>query len=275
MVFSAASAPREPDTAGLAPASARLIAVVADGAEIPNHEPLIPSGSDGSGGPSRTLIAGVIAMVAVVAVLVALLIVTGGSNTSGDSESAGVPAEGCREVSAPVPKQVNLTAPGDIEPVGGTAVVATSCGTFKIALDAEQAPTTVASFENLVNEGVYDGTTFHRIVPGFVIQGGDPAGDGTGGPGYTVDEAPPQDLAYLQGVVAMAKSEAEPPGRSGSQFFVVLSADAGLPPDFALVGEVSEGFDVVEAIAGLGDEASPDGTPLAPVLIEQVTLEPA
>ena len=74
-----------------------------------------------------------------------------------------------------------------------------------------------------------------------MIQGGDPLGTGTGGPGYTVVEKPPANLAYTKGTVAMAKSSAEPPGSSGSQFYVVTGADAGLPPEYALVGKVSEG----------------------------------
>ena len=74
----------------------------------------------------------------------------------------------------------------------------------------------------MAENGVFDGTPFHRIIPGFVIQAGDPAGTGSGpGPGYSVDEPPPDDTSYTEGVVAMAKTEAEPPGRSGSQFFVV------------------------------------------------------
>jgi cyclophilin family peptidyl-prolyl cis-trans isomerase len=107
-------------------------------------------------------------------------------------------------------------------------------------------------------------------VPEFVIQGGDPEGTGNGGPGYSVDEKPPANLAYTKGVVAMAKSPAEPPGRSGSQFFVVLPADAGLPPEYALVGKVDKGFDVVERIGKLG---SPSGTPKQTVLIEKVSIE--
>ena len=75
-----------------------------------------------------------------------------------------------------------------------------------------------------------------------MIQGGDPLGTGTGGPGYSVDEKPPANLAYTKGIVAMAKSSAEPPGRSGSQFFVVTGADAGLPPEYALVGKVEQGL---------------------------------
>ena len=108
-----------------------------------------------------------------------------------------------------------------------TAVVETSCGTFDIALDTKRAPKTANSFAFLAEEGFYDDLTFHRIVPGFVIQGGDPLGTGTGGPGYSVDEKPPANLAYTKGIVAMAKSSAEPPGSSGSQFYVVTGADAG------------------------------------------------
>ena len=108
-----------------------------------------------------------------------------------------------------------------------------------------------------------------------MIQGGDPLGSdpqkaGTGGPGYFVDEPPPGNLSYTEGTVAMAKSAAEPIGRSGSQFFVVVAADAGLTPDYALVGEVSEGMDVVQAISELGVEGS-DGPPSTPVVIESAT----
>jgi cyclophilin family peptidyl-prolyl cis-trans isomerase len=103
-----------------------------------------------------------------------------------------------------------------------------------------------------------------------VIQGGDPEGTGSGGPGYSVTEKPPPNLAYVKGVVAMAKSPAEPPGTSGSQFFVVTGADAGLPPEYALVGRVDEGIDVVERIGKLG---TPTEQPKQTVLIEKVTLE--
>jgi cyclophilin family peptidyl-prolyl cis-trans isomerase len=106
-----------------------------------------------------------------------------------------------------------------------------------------------------------------------VIQGGDPEGTGSGGPGYSVDEKPPANLAYTKGVVAMAKSGAEPPGRSGSQFFVVLGADAGLPPEYALVGKVDKGFDVVERIGKLGKPGSPTGETKQTVLIEKITIE--
>ena len=153
-------------------------------------------------------------------------------------------------------------------------MVDTSCGTFEIALDTKGNPKTAASFEYLAENGVYNDTLWHRIVPGFVIQGGDPGGTGTGGPGYSVDEPPPANAEYTEGVVAMAKTEAEPPGRSGSQFFVVSGADAGLPPQYAIAGEVSDGFDVVKTIEAFGDpQSGGTGTPLEPVIINSVTIE--
>jgi cyclophilin family peptidyl-prolyl cis-trans isomerase len=115
-----------------------------------------------------------------------------------------------------------------------------------------------------------DGLAFHRIVPGFVIQGGDPNGDGSGGPGYTTVDTPPSDAKYTKGVVAMAKSAAEAPGTSGSQFFVVTAADAQLPPDYALLGKVTKGLDVVERIGQLGDPATE--LPTKRVVIQKATL---
>ncbi len=99
--------------------------------------------------------------------------------------------------------------------------VATNCGTFAFTLDVKQSPKTSASIYYLVRRGFFDGLTFHRVAAGFVIQGGDPLGDGSGGPGYTVVEAPPQSTQYVRGVVAMAKTQTDPSGASGSQFFVV------------------------------------------------------
>ena len=195
---------------------------------------------------------------------------------AGEETSAAAEEAGCDDAGEPEPRDVSLDPPPAKPSANGlVAVVDTSCGTFEIALDAKGSPKTVASFEHLAKNGVFDGTPFHRIVPGFVVQAGDPAGTGSGpGPGYSVDEAPPADAEYTQGVVAMAKTAAEPPGRSGSQFFVVTAADAGLPPDYAIVGEVTEGFDVVKTIEGLGDPASGStGTPLDTVIVDSVTVE--
>ena len=150
------------------------------------------------------------------------------------------------------------------------ATVTTSCGAFTIDLDVEKAPKTSASFVSLAREKFFDGTIFHRIVPGFVIQGGDPTGTGMGGPGYSVEEAPPADVAYTEGVVAMAKTAAEAPGTSGSQFYVVTGEDAGLPPEYALLGKVTDGLDVVRTIGAV--QTGPDERPLEPVVIESVRV---
>ena len=122
----------------------------------------------------------------------------------------------------------------------------------------------------LAKNGFYDDTIFHRIVPGFVIQGGDPLGRGTGGPGYSTVDKPPADARYTKGVVAMAKTGAEPAGTSGSQFFVVTGADVGLPPDYAIVGKVTQGLDVVERIGKLGSATE---KPTQTVLIRKVTVK--
>lgn len=180
--------------------------------------------------------------------------------------------KGCKQVEAPKPKNVSFEAPKQVLKKGekATAVIKTNCGTFEIALDTERAPKTANSFAFLVEEGFYDDLTFHRVVPGFVIQGGDPEGTGIGGPGYSVDEAPPANLSYTKGIVAMAKSSVDPPGRSGSQFYVVTAPDANLPPEYALVGKVSEGFDVVAQIEELGGASE---KPSQTVLIEEATIE--
>ncbi len=183
--------------------------------------------------------------------------------------------EVCEAATISEPKQVEIDPPpGKPSADRLTAVVDTSCGSFEIALDTKGNPKTTASFEHLAEVGAYDNTLWNRIVPGYVIQGGDPSGTGSGGPGYSVDEPPPPDAAYTQGVVAMTKTEAEPPGRSGSQFFVVTAVDAGLPAQYAIVGQVTTGFDVVKTIDGFGDPQSGDaGTPLEPVAINSVTIE--
>jgi cyclophilin family peptidyl-prolyl cis-trans isomerase len=172
-----------------------------------------------------------------------------------------------------VKKEGNLDPPSEVVAAGEEAsvIMETSEGSFTIALDTTKSPRTANNFAYLSEEGFYDGLGFHRIVPGFVIQGGDPKGDGTGGPGYKVVEAPPEDTEYTPGVVAMAKSGSEEPGTSGSQFFVVTGqGGSSLTPDYAVVGRVSDGFDVVQEIGRLG---GPDEQPRKTVVIEKATLE--
>jgi peptidyl-prolyl cis-trans isomerase B (cyclophilin B) len=157
-----------------------------------------------------------------------------------------------------------------------TVTVMTNCGTFAFTLDVKQSPKTSASFYYLVKQGFFDGVRFHRVAAGFVIQGGDPTGTGGGGPGYTVVEAPPRDTQYVAGDVAMAKTETQPSGASGSQFFIVTapnaSASAGLTPVYALLGKVVSGLNVVEAIDRLPTNPSGDGTPSPAVVMAKVTV---
>jgi peptidyl-prolyl cis-trans isomerase B (cyclophilin B) len=152
-------------------------------------------------------------------------------------------------------------------------VVDTNKGSFTFELATKISPCTTASIAGLVEKGFFDGLTFHRIVPGFVIQGGDPQGDGTGGPGYSTVDAPPSDTKYTKGLVAMAKAGNEPAGTSGSQFFVVTGADVGLPPDYAVLGRVTDGLDVVEKIGELGNASDPNGTPTERIEIKSMKLE--
>ncbi|MGL6280165.1 MAG: peptidylprolyl isomerase [Gaiella sp.] len=196
----------------------------------------------------------------------------GGCGTSDETAPAPT-AGGCTAVEAPTPRDDGgATAPSEsLDPATTyTLVFTTSCGTFTVTLDQRSAPATTASLVSLARSGFYDDTVFHRIVPGFVIQGGDPSQSGSGGPGYSTVDPPPADARYAKGVVAMAKTSAEPAGTSRSQFFVVTAEDAGLRPDYAIVGRVTDGLDVVESIDAQGDGATE--LPLRPVVVESVTV---
>ena len=147
--------------------------------------------------------------------------------------------------------------------------IQTNCGSFTFRIDQAQSPHASASFVALVNDGFFDQTIFHRIAVGFVIQGGDPTGTGTGGPGYETVDPPPATAAYTHGVVAMAKTQLQAPGTAGSQFFVVTAPDAGLPADYAIIGTVTKGLDVVDRIGKLGN---PSQQPTMVVEIEKATV---
>ena len=217
-----------------------------------------------------------------------LLAACGGGDTTSEIPSGGAaeaPAEtattetteesapsGCRGVEQPEPKEDG----GAKKPTGAldasrtwTATVVTNCGRFSFELDLESAPKTAASFVSLARSGFYEDTVFHRIVPGFVIQGGDPTGTGSGGPGYQTVDKPPRNARYTKGVVAMAKAGNEAPGTAGSQFFVVTGDDAGLPPDYTVLGKVTKGMNVVERIGELGDQAE---QPTFTVVIQRVEV---
>ncbi len=198
---------------------------------------------------------------------------SGGSAATPEPTAEAAPA-GCEPAEAPEPKgEGNLKRPRQRLEAGKTyvATVSTNCGDFEITLDPEASPRTGGSFKFLADEGFYDGTTFHRIVAGFVVQGGDPQGTGMGGPGYSVVEAPPADLTYEKGVVAMAKTAQEQSGTSGSQFFVVTAEDAQLTPDYALLGRVTAGQDVVDKIGVVEIDPATE-QPVEPVVINSVEV---
>ncbi|MFZ1155123.1 MAG: peptidylprolyl isomerase [Solirubrobacteraceae bacterium] len=181
----------------------------------------------------------------------------------------------CASTSAPAPKgSQSIRKPTlTLDPTKRYVVsLATNCGIIDIQLNVRKAPRTTASFAYLVKRGFYDDLTFHRVAAGFVIQGGDPNGDGSGGPGYTVVEPPPSDVRYTLGTVAMAKTGADPAGASGSQFFIVTSREAPLPPQYALVGNVVGSLAGVEAISKLPTDPPQDGAPETPVVISHATL---
>jgi len=169
----------------------------------------------------------------------------------GGGKSSG----GCESVKAPVanqrgwPQPTKHLAPNRIYEL----TFDTSCGSFTVTLDQKKAPETSASLVYLTRHRYFDRTIFHRIVPGFVIQGGDPTATGSGGPGYQTVDPPPKDTKYTHGVVAMAKTPDEPSGTSGSQFFIVTAKDSQLDPDYAVVGKVTDGLNVVDRIGKLGD----------------------
>jgi cyclophilin family peptidyl-prolyl cis-trans isomerase len=203
--------------------------------------------------------------------LICLLAACGGKSGGSTNGGTQTDAAGCVTVSAPATHARTGSKPA--LPLDATktyeVVVKTNCGSFTIRLDPKQSPHAVASFVKLVEAKFFDDTVFHRIVPGFVIQGGDPTASGTGGPGYTTVDTPPASASYTHGVVAMAKTGAEPAGTAGSQFFVVTGDDIGLPPDYAIIGKVTDGLDVVDRIGKLGDASE---QPTEIVEIEQATV---
>jgi cyclophilin family peptidyl-prolyl cis-trans isomerase len=148
-----------------------------------------------------------------------------------------------------------------------TATIRTSCGEIGVELYSQEAPRTANNFAFLAGEGFYDATVVHRVVPGFVVQMGDPTGTGTGGPGYRfADElASARNRGYARGALAMANAG---PDTNGSQFFICLD-DVRLPPQYSVFGEVTSGMDVVDRIASVPLAGE---SPQQAVFVEQVTM---
>lgn len=153
-----------------------------------------------------------------------------------------------------------------------TATLETNKGSIEVEFYPEDAPNTVNSFVCLAEDAYFDGTPFHRIVKGFVIQGGDPTGTGSGGPGYKFNDEP-VTRDYERGTLAMANAG---PNTNGSQFFIVLDDLRGkLPKNYTIFGRVTEGLDIVDAIANTPTSVGRSGeksTPTEPITLEKVTI---
>ncbi len=150
-----------------------------------------------------------------------------------------------------------------------TVTIETNHGTIRAELFADKAPKTAGNFVDLVNKGFYDGVIFHRVIEGFMIQGGDPTGTGRGGPGYKIDDEFGPGLAHTQaGVFSMANAG---PNSGGSQFFITLAATPWLDGKHAIFGKVTAGLDVVKAIGNV--RTGPGDRPIEDVVMERVTVD--
>jgi peptidyl-prolyl cis-trans isomerase B (cyclophilin B) len=232
----------------------------------------------------------VIAAVVVFGLVLLIQSLTGGGGKSKKKTAATTPttaapaatttpvnAAGCENVSKPAPKTATFpAAPAmSINPSKTyTAVMDTSCGKITVTLDAKNAPVATNNFVFLARQHFYDSEYFHRIVSAFVIQDGDPKGDGSGGPGYSVKGEVPKD-GYQVGSLAAAKGGNEPAGTMGSQYFIVTGANgATLPNDYARFGKVTAGLDVATKIGSFApaNDASGAGSPTKVVTIKTITI---
>ena len=190
------------------------------------------------------------------------------------ASAATTSADGCQDVTQPAPSTKQFTKPPTppIPTDGAKLTFETTCGSMTFVLDSKLGGAATDSVAGLASAGFYDNLTLHRVVPNFVLQGGDPLGNGMGGPGYTVTQAPPSGYAYKLGDLAMAKAGSEPAGAAGSQFFVISGSDGeGLPPDYAIVGHSSDA-DSLATIARIAALGVGDGPPSKPVVILHAVL---
>jgi cyclophilin family peptidyl-prolyl cis-trans isomerase len=195
----------------------------------------------------------------------------GGKKKKGDNPVVTRNAAACPNPDGSSPKTTKFAAaPGTCIDVAKkyTAEMKTTKGTMTIELDPKKAPKTVNNFVFLSRYHFYDGVSFHRIIPGFVVQGGDPLGTGAGDPGYKFADELPKAGEYEVGSLAMANSG---PNTNGSQFFIIVG-DQGvqLPPKYSLFGKVTSGIEVAKALEAVGSEGA--GTPKEPVQMDSVTI---
>jgi cyclophilin family peptidyl-prolyl cis-trans isomerase len=194
----------------------------------------------------------------------------GGSATPRPAASARPPAAASPAAQAGCPSSQPPALPaGETR----TVTITTAKGTIAIRIEADLSPIAAGNFVALASCGFYNGVVFHRLVPGFVIQGGDPDGNGRGGPGYTIQDEPVTAM-YKRGTVAMARTPQ--PNSQGSQFFIVLDDGArqalAQANTYAIFGTVSAGMEVVDAIAAMPNSGQPNNAALEPVAMETVTV---
>lgn len=202
----------------------------------------------------------------VVAVAVGLAVLLGAcsSATSPLPTIGPAPSAGATDAKANCPTSQPAALPaGETR----TVVIETSKGAITLKIEADLGPLAAGNFVALAACGFYDGVVFHRLVPGFVIQGGDPTGTGSGGPGYEFANDP-VTVPYTRGVVAMANAGRD---TNGSQFFIVL-ADSGLPPSYSVFGRVTAGMDVVDAIAAMPNGGGQANAALEPIAMDSVSV---
>lgn len=184
------------------------------------------------------------------------------------------------ETIKPMANQATTPNPSPVSPIPMTidstkhyeATLDTTQGKIVVELSADKTPITVNNFVSLANKGFYNNTIFHRVIKGFMIQGGDPEGTGRGGPGYQFDDEP-FDGQYTRGTIAMANAG---PNTNGSQFFI-MHQDYALPRDYVIFGKVTEGLETVDKIATAPTKdnsatGEPGSTPVSPVTIKTVTI---
>lgn len=216
--------------------------------------------------------------VALTALLGSLALSGCGSDDSSESGSPGAAGGSSPQCPATdgsaAKKQSFAAAPGMCIDASKsyTATMSTDVGDVVIALDAQKAPKTVNNFVVLSHYHFYDDVTFHRVIPGFMAQGGDPKGDGTGGPGYTIDDELPKAGEYEDGSIAMANKGSANSG--GSQFFVITGpSGTALPPQYTLFGKVTQGMDVMRKIEADGNQdGSQQGHPMKVHTIKTVSI---
>ncbi|MBI3963369.1 MAG: peptidylprolyl isomerase [Candidatus Kerfeldbacteria bacterium] len=220
---------------------------------------------------SRNLLLLVLVLIMLGAIAWRAMVRDGATNAASANRRTPVPTPSVTNTTTPMTDTAQLALLAE----SPTATIETNFGTIVMRFYTAQAPELTKNFFELAKSGYYDGLTFHRIVPGFVIQGGDPDGNGTGGHSYKgegtglADEPGALQLRHLKGAVAWAKSSL--PNSIGSQFYIALDALTQLDGEYSVFGQVMEGMDVVERIGAVPADAS-SGRPSESVRIERVTV---